>query len=375
MARSRRRTRVWILFALGVLAVAAWGLGTFWGRRAPRTAPAPHVPVSADAFADSLAAHLPGAMLELGVGKTCIDSLPPKGTSTARIQRARIRVPCDLPLTVCNLEIARLATHLGGRVFRAEGDRGQTQLAMQLGAEERVTWMLDLVADGSLVRRTGKIALIIGDLECGEEELARAFCALRQTVTLAVLPDSDPCGSVAAAAQEAGCDLLLHLPMEPVDFPRRDPGPGAILVRDSDEAIRRKIRDALKRVGVPVQGVCNQMGSRATGDARVMRAVMDETKRRGLFFVDSRTWSYSLAYDTARARGVKAARNRMFVDESADRELVADRLFELSYIAAQEGQAVGIAKASRQTLEVLLDVLPQIEKRGFQFVGVSQIVQ
>ena len=55
--------------------------------------------------------------------------------------------------------------------------------------------------------------------------------------------------------------------------------------------------------------------------------------------------------------------------------MIADKLFLLAYYAAQNGEATGTGHARKQTLEVLREILPRLEKRGFQFVRVSDVVR
>ena len=59
------------------------------------------------------------------------------------------------------------------------------------------------------------------------------------------------------------------------------------------------------------------MGSAATADARVMRAVVRVLARRGLFFLDSRTTDATVAGEAAREERVPAVSRRVFLDDVA----------------------------------------------------------
>lgn len=81
---------------------------------------------------------------------------------------------------------------------------------------------------------------------------------------------------------------MLHLPMEP-KHPEHFHGRIQLLSASMGEEEKvRLLRESLSQIQ-PAIGVNNHMGSQATEDAALMRLVMQEVKRRGLFFIDSRT--------------------------------------------------------------------------------------
>ena len=69
-------------------------------------------------------------------------------------------------------------------------------------------------------------------------------------------------------------------------------------------------------------GVNNHMGSAATADPRVMRAVARVLARRGLFFVDSRTTTATVAERVVREEGVLSVSRRVFLDDVATDDAV-----------------------------------------------------
>ena len=86
----------------------------------------------------------------------------------------------------------------------------------------------------------------------------------------------------------AGREFLLHLPMEPRDFPRTDPGPQALLLSLDERATAARIEHHLD--GFPgAIGVNNHMGSAYTFDAGKMGLVQAAVARRGLLFLNSKT--------------------------------------------------------------------------------------
>ena len=116
------------------------------------------------------------------------------------------------------------------------------------------------------------------------------------------------------------------------------------------------------------------MGSKATANERVMRLVLSELKDRNLLFLDSRTTASSVAYQLAVDMDIRAINRDLFIDEIDEAQTIQGKLWELAATAAQSGQAIGVGHNRRETLIALLAALPQLEKRGFRFVPVSQLL-
>jgi len=167
-------------------------------------------------------------------------------------------------------------------------------------------------------------------------------------------------------------EIMLHLPMESVRYPEIDPGPDAILVgmnRLDMVAVVDKTLAALPNV----RGVNNHQGSRATADQATMEALMSVLQGRDLFFLDSLTASGSVAYQTARSAGLRAARNRIFLDDDHKNEnQIRERLQSLVRSARASGGAIGIGHPHPGTLAVLKRELPRLAADGVRFVTMSE---
>lgn len=190
----------------------------------------------------------------------------------------------------------------------------------------------------------------------------------------AVLPGLSGSAPAARDLESAGKEVLLHLPMEPRRYPQIRPGPGVVLLSQNDEEIARTVEADLESVPGAV-GVNNHMGSAATADSRVMRAVTRVLARRGLFFVDSRTTGASVAREAARDEGVRSVSRRVFLDDVATEEAVTRQIAELVANARREGFALAIGHPYPSTLAVLERDLPKLGDRGVKLVAVGELVR
>jgi polysaccharide deacetylase 2 family uncharacterized protein YibQ len=151
-------------------------------------------------------------------------------------------------------------------------------------------------------------------------------------------------------------------------------GEGGIKVAMSDEEIQRAISADFTTVPYAV-GANNHMGSLATSDPRVMRAVLLEMKKRRLFFVDSVTTPHSVAVQVARQVGVPTAARAVFLDNQDDETYVRGQFRALIALAQARGQAIAIGHVGRVTAKVLVALLPEFDEAGIQFVRVSDLVR
>jgi polysaccharide deacetylase 2 family uncharacterized protein YibQ len=191
-------------------------------------------------------------------------------------------------------------------------------------------------------------------------------------MTISVIPSLPHSQHAAKLAHKLGKEVLLHLPMEAVEPVKSDVEMVRTGMNDRD------IRDLVERYAgeIPyVSGVNNHMGSLATQDERVMKAVLSVLKRRGLFFLDSLTSGKSVAYNTAKSMGVGSARNDLFLDaETEDPGVIEKRLERLLSIARRNGSAVCIGHPKRWTLKALERSAALIEQSGVELVFVSEVI-
>jgi len=120
-------------------------------------------------------------------------------------------------------------------------------------------------------------------------------------------------------------------------------------------------------------GVNNHEGSKATADPQLMDALMPALRERGLFFVDSRTTASTVAYNTARRYGVRAASRKVFLDDSLDANAIEKQIDLAVKDADRDGQAIAIGHPHPETIATLRQMLPRLKEHGIQLVFASDL--
>ena len=105
-----------------------------------------------------------------------------------------------------------------------------------------------------------------------------------------------------------------------------------------------------------------------------MGILLRELKRKGLFYVDSRTTNRTVAMEVARKLGVPAAQRSVFLDNELDHEAMAFQLQRLLSMGRHSGNAVGIAHPHRETVDFLRKNLPLLKGEA-EVVHVSKLVE
>lgn len=220
----------------------------------------------------------------------------------------------------------------------------------------------------------GQVALIMDDMGDSLETLDELI-ALGRPVTVSVLPYSTHAADTARVAHENGLEVLLHLPLE--SFNNHDimaNTEGMILAGMTEPDIVRSFESSFARVPFAA-GTNNHMGSRFTAERNLMRAILRPLKMKGLFFVDSRTTSKTVALDEARRMGIPSTERDVFLDADEDRGRIRGRLIEFFQKARKKGRAVGICHPFPETLAVLKSTFHLIDSYGLEAVPVSRLVR
>ena len=396
MARKRRSLRLWVVPCVVIILIAG-GLATyfwlprsyFWRLRSyfwrPQsveyTLPVEETsrwkagPDDIDAFADTMVVQAKEVLIGLGI--------PPEVIKEVRLSKdedphlrweVQSKVPDALPLALCNLSLTHLAHELGGAVIEGSEDRQGNVLWLRVGLNNKQTNLFRLEQNKELERLAGRIAIVIDDFGYQDQNLILSFCKLPQPITFSIFPGEKHTAWIAQQAIEKNHGVMVHLPMEPIDYPARDPGPNAIFSDYAPEKIVELTQKALASVPY-AKGMNNHMGSRLTQNFEAMKAVLRVVQRWNFFFVDSVTSPQSVAYAIARDMGIPCGRNAMFLDIAEDEDAVVKRLYRLAARARHEGTAIGIGQAKFNTLHALQRMLPELTEQGFVFVLAEEAVK
>jgi len=217
-----------------------------------------------------------------------------------------------------------------------------------------------------------RLALIIDDGGYNTDKFKKML-GVGKPMTFAILPNTPHGKEAARMAHRAGCEVMLHLPMEPKEEEMYSLERDTVLTGMKPPEIQRILRDDLEQIPF-VRGVNNHMGSKATEDPKVMQALMAALKKEKLYFIDSRTSPQSLGPEAARKAGVAFWQNDRFLDREENLEKIKKATRLVMRKAKKEGKAVAIGHPHPLTAQAIREMIPELEKEGIRLVFASEVV-
>ena len=217
------------------------------------------------------------------------------------------------------------------------------------------------------------IAVIIDDIGF-DLRIVEELAGIPAPIAFAVLPHTPHAVEAARFLHAAGKEILLHLPMEPRSYPEESPGAGALMVDMDERQIRRQLRENLTAVPY-VSGVNNHMGSRFMEDEARLTLVMEELKKRGLYFVDSRTTPDSRGSEAANRTGVRFAARSLFIDRVPGYAAAMENLTGPSRRGENGKPVLMIGHPYPETVRALRDALPRWQAEGVRLVALKTFLE
>jgi len=216
-----------------------------------------------------------------------------------------------------------------------------------------------------------KITFVIDDIG-NHNRYTNQLKSLGDKVTYAILPLLPYSRYYGDMSQTTGAEVILHLPLDTIQD--KIPGRGLIVGTMSKEDILDVLTRDLDSVPNHV-GVNNHMGSRGTADREMMTVILEELKRRHLFFLDSYTTPESVVPAVGRSLGLPILARGVFLDNADSKPAIHAQLVQLKAVAREKGNAIAIGHYRSRTLEVLAKEIPQFEREGFEIITLKKMLK
>lgn len=216
-----------------------------------------------------------------------------------------------------------------------------------------------------------RVSLMVGGLGLNAAATQRAIDRLPSEVTLSFVPYADNLQSWINKARAAGHEVMLEIPMEPMDYPNNDPGPQTLLSSAAPEENVRRLENLLGR-GTGYFGVTNYLGARFA-QSEAAGPLFQALRGRGLAFVsDGGARGLGAA---AGGAGVPTAAADRVIDARPSSQDISAALDALEALARARGAAVGAGVAYPVTIDEVTRWAGEAQRRGVQLAPVSAAAQ
>jgi hypothetical protein len=225
-----------------------------------------------------------------------------------------------------------------------------------------------------------KVAIIIDDIG-NNIKIVKEIISLKIPITISVLPHLRYSREAARIAHLNGLEVMLHLPLEPLNSTNHCIENGEITSTMTPSQIKRILENNIKSIPY-IKGVNNHKGSKITKNPYLMKLILNYLKENNLFFIDSLTSNNSVAYRVAEELRLKSGIRNVFLDRAEIND--KDKRYDFRYtikminkllkLAKKKGKAIGIGHPFEETLKGLKRSISLIEKSNVNLVYASKIV-
>jgi len=227
--------------------------------------------------------------------------------------------------------------------------------------------------------KKGKLAIVIDDF--GEDRHGvEEMLALPTKLTVAVIPECEYSKEDAEKAHKNGHEVILHMPMEnQTQAPASYYGP--VLIKNSfseDEAVKT-LSECIEKTP-HCKGVNIHMGTGVSKNKKLISAMMNEVKRRDMFFLDSKTVEDTVCPECAKNVGVKFLIRDVFLEPSGrpNYDIAESGIMQAAELALKNGKAIAIGHVGpvgeEKTAKAIGNCLQKLEEMGVEIVHLSELL-
>jgi hypothetical protein len=218
-----------------------------------------------------------------------------------------------------------------------------------------------------------EVAIIIDDIGY-DMKAVRDLLRIDADITFAILPLLSHSREAAEMLHKANRETLLHLPMEPLSYPKDKPGNGALFTDMNESEIIFQLEKNLASVPYAT-GVNNHMGSKFMADETKLMPVFRQLKKKDLFFIDSRTTPSSKTTLVAGRVHLTTASRRVFLDNERDYDKIYRIMMEVAEAPAGKSPVILIGHPYPETIRAVRDASKVFREKGISIVPASKLVK
>jgi polysaccharide deacetylase 2 family uncharacterized protein YibQ len=217
-----------------------------------------------------------------------------------------------------------------------------------------------------------RIALVIEGLGLDRALSQSAMDRLAGAITLAFDPYTVGMKDWINQARSLGHETLMGLPMEPLDYPRQDPGPLTLLASLGEAQNVARLKK-LMAGGAGYVGFVALWGERFSTEKSALLPVLETLKQRGLMYVDNKPPGGNTTALLASQMKLPWGAADRFIDAETDPASIDQALTDLETMAQRNGTALGLATLSPAIVDHAATWATTIESKGLVLAPASAI--
>ena len=219
-----------------------------------------------------------------------------------------------------------------------------------------------------------RVVIVLGGMGISQTSTQQAIKTLPPSVTLAFAPYGNSLKRWMEASRRKGHELLLQLPMEPIDYPQNNPGAHTLKADANLQENIANLHWSMSRITNYV-GVMNYLGNKLLSQPASLSPIFAEISKRGLLFLEDGSVQNSIGEGVAVKELVPYARGNILIDNVRSRSAIGQKLVKLAQEAKRTGLAIGVGNAFPDTIDLVAQFAEQARQNGVEITPVSAIVK
>ncbi|XCD74835.1 divergent polysaccharide deacetylase family protein [Candidatus Liberibacter asiaticus] len=214
------------------------------------------------------------------------------------------------------------------------------------------------------------IAIVVSGLGISQTGTQRAINLLPANITLAFASNGNSLDRWMKEAKKKGQEAILQIPMQAFDESYNEDDSYTLKVTQTVQQLLNRLRYSLRR-GTGYFGVMNYRGAMLLSNKESAEVIFKEFAKRGLLFFDDGSSPRNLTRVLAPKLNLPYMVADLYLDDQVDRDKIREKLKGLEEIARTTGQAIGVAVAFDESIEVISQWLQQEHVRDVSVVPLS----
>ncbi len=217
-----------------------------------------------------------------------------------------------------------------------------------------------------------QLAIIVDDFGYFNGEKLTDYCKLDSNVTFAIIPRLKYSKKVMYEAAKYHHQTLIHIPMEPLSYPKQNPGKYAIYINQTPQKMQKLIESFIKELPLCV-GANNHMGSLITSNEDAMKVILKTLDKHNLFFIDSHTTASSVVKKVANDLMMPCYVNYLFMDNKGYKPANLKKKFQILKRNKNEKIVVITHCGNKERYEYLKEIIKMAKKYGYELIPASKL--
>ncbi len=219
-----------------------------------------------------------------------------------------------------------------------------------------------------------RIVIVVAELGQNRQVSQSAIADLPGPISLAFSNLSAEPDAWIERARQSGHEVLMGVPMEPLEYPSTDPGPNTLLTHNTIEENKALLLKHMAN-GKGYVGLTSLSGSRMNTTPEKLKPVLQELKSRGLMWLDANLSPLSSGDALAEELKLPFTKADLQIDADMSARVITSILDTAEQNAAKAGHSVVLVQPTPLAISVLRNWAMGLPQKHLSLAPLSSLAK